>query len=282
MHQRTLQLLMILVLAATLISLPSPGSARPVLMERVADGNLRLSLQYQHVIHPNPWDDDVDYTAALELGTFLPISKGLSLVFDLPISIATTSYYDPYWGSTSASDKEVNLGNAYLGIGLNPDHYKSKLSFNAGIYLPTGSTELPWSAWYATYQQPKFSAEYLTLHLNVGRKFSKSDGTYLALELGPDFMTPTGDNNSKGRTLLNYGVGVGIDSHSMHIGAEFTGTWDLSGDDDFSRESYHALGMSIEYKAKSIQPALFYTVPTDQVTRYLIDGIVGVRITVTP
>jgi len=212
----------------------------------------------------------------------LPVSENGTFVLQLPL--ARTGFDDPLY----VQDDKTTWGNIGIGINKRGLGRNGRASFSADVYLPTAQTDNPEASLMGIVGDPqhifRFLPDALTIHVDVAHELMAlpgEDGPYVHTEFGPDILVPTGDNEGDPELMLRYGAGFGVRQNHFTAGVEFAGSWLLTADGaDFGEASQHFLSFGAEYDGGLLSPALFYTIPTDDDMRDLLDGVLGIRVKV--
>ncbi len=264
-----------------MIPLTSLAGTSPFLLNRQPTGQLELGYRFQHT----HFAGDIGSYLEMEYHEFslgLPVSEGLVLSFTAPmVNWGMDSIFEP--------DDTTEFGNFTIGAHLLNLGARQNMSFLIAVQLPTMSDAglLGDFGEFGILGHPSmwqtFVPDIMTVQSHFTARIPASADSFLRLEVGPDLLFPTGDREGSTLVHIRYGLGVGVETGSIGASIEFGGFWETDGDGDgFSENSAHVLAAGVEYVGAVVRPALYYQIPTDDIFDRVVDGVIGIRVTVTP
>ncbi len=261
-----------------MIPLTAMGGTSPFLLDYQPTGQVEFGYRFQHPHFSREVDADL-LMGFHELSVGMPIRPEVVVRLTLPVV---------KWGFDTIQEPvdTIELGNVtfaahFLNLGTNKN-----MSALVALSLPTVA-ETPHLSGLGRISHPSvwqtFRSETMTLKAHFNARLPARGESFLRLGIGPEFLVPSGDRSGSTKVLMRYGLGVGVESGRIGASIEFGGYWDTDREgDNFNEDSYHILSAGVEYVGRTVRPALYYQIPTDELYESVIDGVVGVRITVTP
>ncbi len=264
-----------------LVPLTGLAGTSPFLLDRQPTGQLEFSYRFQHSHFAGDLGSYLDMQYH-EFSLGLPVSPDFVLSLSAPLA---------NWGVDSAFEPNntTEVGNLTVGAHLMNLGAQENMSFLIALQLPTMSNDVFGNGFgmLGILAHPSvwqtFVPDVLTVQTHFTARIPASDESFLRLEVGPDLLFPTGDNDGSTLVHMRYGLGVGVATGRLGASIEFGGFWETDGDGDgFSENSAHMLAAGVEYVGAVVRPAVYYQIPTDDELGSFLDGVLGLRITLTP
>ena len=148
-----------------------------------------------------------------------------------------------------------------------------------GLHLPTSSDNFTPAifGWLADNTSPqKYLPNTTTPVLMSFSRFPIGENGHLDTAFGPMFMIP---EEGSGQVFLNYRATLCLGMQDVNMLMEFRGLLAASEEyDDFSDRFTNVLSLGCELAAGPARPALFLTLPTDDMFTEVVDWTLGVRL----
>lgn len=264
-----------------LVPLTGLAGTSPFLLDRQPTGQLEIGYRFQHSHFAGDLGSYLDLQYH-EFSLALPVSP--DFVFSLAAPLAN-------WGvdSTLEPDDTTEIGNLTVGAHLMNLGAQENMSVLIALQLPTMTNDAFGAGlgMLGILAQPSvwqtFVPDVLTVQTHFTARVPTSAESFLRLEVGPDLLFPTGDKDGPTLVHMRYGLGIGVETGRLGASIEFGGFWETDGDGDgFSENSAHMLTAGVEYVGAVVRPAVYYQIPTDDELGSFLDGVLGLRMTLTP
>jgi len=192
--------------------------------------------------------------------------------------------YEIDYGLIKYKYDKSGFGNIFIGAQTNPgimDNGKSIISF--GLFLPTAEEQIAYNGLYINYYDiQKYIPNSLGLYFNYAYFKVNNEGFNYGLEVGPNVLIPTEGKNSEAELFIHYGVNAGYQVNKLLFNAEFFGIAIISQQvDNFGDRLINLLGFGAQWKESRITPKIFYRIYLREEMRNVIDGVLGVGVTVS-
>jgi hypothetical protein len=215
----------------------------------------------------------------------------MSGVYDFMASLPVNGRWSidaslPYLHIDAGEDSDDFIGDIYAGLQYLGGTGRRTHVLSIGAYFPTGEEDLGMMVFgLAANGERLFSYMPNTLTLTGNYAFyhhSPADGGRLGLEIGPDVLIPTGDNQSDTEAMVHYALTAGYEEGSLLVAVELIGLMELTGEnyDDFSDRFMHSFSFGASYLGPHFRPGIFYKLYLSDPWSDWVDGVLGVDIEV--
>jgi len=255
--------------------LPFVVSAQSFLLQDVPADETKLGFRY---LRPDFKEGDglTFLSGVYDFSVSIPVGSKVNIVGSLPFGVI----------GVEGVDTESGIGNIYVGLQhrLNSTAEKG-LSASLGIFLPT-MPEDKFSVFligvYSNYFEfQKFFPNTLTVYGNLAYHRIKSNGWMFNLEIGPNIMIATGDNDADTEVLIHYGLSGGYRVHDVAFKAELAGMAILTEDvDEFGDRFAHMLAFGVQWTRGPVRPGIFYKIYLKEELRDVVSGVIGIKLDV--
>ncbi|MBI3189495.1 MAG: hypothetical protein HYZ33_02485 [Ignavibacteriales bacterium] len=211
----------------------------------------------------------------------IPITPTLNLLLEIPYTVA--SYEQDYWFGKIKFDNN-GLGNLVAAFQIKPESTATRMSFyTIGMVLPTGQKDAaPFGVLTNMYLFQQYLPNSMGFYFNYAYHNINPEGFAFGLELGPNFIIPTKGTNSELELFAHYGMQGGYNIHDFFFNIELLGIATLTSDvRDFSDRFSHSLTFGTQWKISAVTPELYYRIFVEEDTRKIIDGVLGLGISVS-
>ena len=256
----------------------SVGAAMsPILLDRQPDAPLTFSYRFQHP-HFSGSTSANFLTGFHEFAFAAQVSRASALSLALPFVKAGLADYPE-------SESGLTLGNVELALHAGGELAGRNQSVAVGLILPTAAddlnyTEMALGIFSHPFAIQTFVPDVLAVFARYGQRIPATAESFVRLEVGPELYLPTGDSNDSASLWLRYGLGVGVEAGVIGASVEFAGYWQTDSDGEgFNEASAHVLAAGVQYAGSTLRPALYYELSTDDIFDDLLDGVIGVRLT---
>ena len=144
------------------------------------------------------------FSGVYQLYSSIPISSRLNIIWNIPY---INTSYDINYGYSQQSVSEGDIGNIFVGLQTKPKIIENQISiFSFGLFIPT-CTEYPaLNGILADYYYfNKYLPNTFGLYFNYAYHHINNTGFSYGIELGPNLLIPTKDNNSNTDLYVHYG-----------------------------------------------------------------------------
>ena len=218
-------------------------------------------------------------TSAVTIGTALRLSRGVSLIAELPYARAG-------FEGGGFQESSSSIGNPYIGLRFEGRGTGFRPLVQLGVRLPAAPEDDDAAAaqligMLTDYDRfEAFAPKMTTLSLMVGARTAGTSGPFARFLVGPAVMRPDeGDTE----VFLGYGVQAGVAIQRVTAAAAFTGrAWVTDGDecDDVGDCTIHQLTLSAGYRLGLVEPVAFVRVPLDEDLGDVLTSVIGLGLSV--
>jgi len=229
----------------------------------------------------NGEDNTSTLTGIYQLYCDVPISSKFNIVGNIPFINISNELDENYY---NYSFSENGVGNIFIGLQTRPEFSEigmSSISF--GILLPTADEDVSVNGVFINYSDIlKFIPNSLGLYFNYAFYKKSEDGFNYGLEIGPNILFPTEGQGRDEEILVHYAAGAGFRKEIFEINAEFLGIGIVTDDDDDLNERLiHQLSIGTILHFENVSPKLFYRFYINDNFEKILDGVLGLGITVS-
>lgn len=259
-------------------------SAQTIDFQSVPSDKIQFGLSFDKPYY----DGDVDvstFTGVYQFSLNVPISSKFNLIGNIPY-VSIKYEVDNFWGDYSYSKN--GIGNIFVGLqtttGINNP---AKSIFSFGLYLPTADEVAAVNGIFTDYYNlSNYVIDYVGLYFNYAYHKQIEKRLNFALEVGPDIIIPTEGDGADTELLMHYGINGGIHVNQLAFNLELLGSVMLSEDtDDFGDRFVHLINLGANYNVATnnlnIIPKIFYRYYLKEDIRNMIDGVLGLGVTVS-
>ena len=261
----------VLVAAAAMTAFSfSAAGAQTFLFEDIPDDEPSIGVTWQR--------PDIDGDSGLSI-----MSGVYDFSVNLPINARWSVYGSLPWVRIADDDEsEDYVGNVLAGLKYLKRTGRKTHVFSAGAYFPTAEEDLGFAIFGMVTNGEdlfKYAPNNLTITGNYSYFHAAESGARLGLEIGPDIVIPTGDNEGNTELMAHYGVTAGFQSERLLAAVEVMGVVQLSSEDaEFNDRFLHSVNIGACYLSRHIRPGVFYKIYLKDEWRDLVDGVLGVKI----
>lgn len=220
-------------------------------------------------------------TGSYQLYCNVPISSKFNILGIIPfinvgIDVNNIYYADDY--------NENGVGNIFIGLQTRPEFSDiggSSISF--GLFLPTADEDVSiYGALSNYYSIIRYIPNYLGIYSNFAFYKLSDDGLNYGIEIGPDILIPTEGEGNESELLIHYAAGAGFRKDIFELNAEFLGIGIVTDDDDDLNERLiHQFSIGTLLHFENVSPKLFYRFYINDNFEKIVDGVLGLGITVS-
>lgn len=258
-------------------------------MQQIPGETPRIGIQFDKGFFAKKYDASVA-SGSFQLSINFRLNSKFNLIGIIPylnMNYQEFHYYysiDQIYGVPTPTRSENGIGNIFIGLQSNKAPVNGKRSIvTFGFYLPTVSSNTGYLGSFANYYYNQmFAPHTLGFYFNYAYHKITDKGFTWGIELGPNLYIPT--KSRYGRTNLNfhYGLGIGYETKAISLRSEILGLVFLTGSpQSFSDMVAHILDFGATFKGSVVRPKLFYRFYLSDKFDYIIDGSLGVGITVS-
>lgn len=265
-----------------LILLISPGIlfAQTINFQTIPSDKMQFGFSFDKPFYPHNTNMSV-LSGVYQLSFNIPVSSKLNMIGSVPF---ISTKYEIDYGLIKYKYDKSGFGNIFIGAQTNPgimDNGKSIISF--GLFLPTAEEQIAYNGLYINYYDiQKYIPNSLGLYFNYAYFKVNNEGFNYGLEVGPNVLIPTEGKNSEAELFIHYGVNAGYQVNKLLFNAEFSGIAIISQQvDNFGDRLINLLGFGAQWKESRITPKIFYRIYLREEMRNVIDGVLGVGVTVS-
>lgn len=220
-------------------------------------------------------------TGVYQLSCDVPISSRFNIVGIIPFINFSTDLDNMYYSDDYSKN---GPGNIFIGLQMKPDQMDiggSSITF--GAFLPTADEDIASNGVINNYYDIlKYMPNSLGLYFNYAFYKISEDGFNYGFEAGPNILIPTRDNGSEGELLIHYAAGAGFRKDIFELNAEFLGIGIVTDDDeDLNERLVHQFSVGSILHFDNVAPKLFYRIYINDHFERLIDGTLGLGVTVS-
>ena len=254
-------------------------SAQTLNLQSMPDSTKQFGFSFDKTFYSNNYDMST-LSGVYQIYLNIPISSKLNLISSIPY-VNTNYEVDSYWGKYTYDKK--GFGNIFIGIQTNKQIVNNRRSVvSAGVFLPTAEENIALNGLYSNYYDlQKFIPNSFGIYLNYAYDRIISENFNVVFEVGPNFIIPTGDNNSNGEVLIHYGLDAGYKVDKLFFNVELIGMAIVTEEqDDISDRFINMLNFGTQWKGAVFSPKLFYKIYLKEVISDNLDGVLGLGVTV--
>lgn len=266
-------------------------SAQTIFMNPIPESKPKISFRF---LHPDLKSEfgPTTLSGEYELALSVPVNEVINLTASLPIfhqafDIRFTDESGNLLETRTLS--ENSFGNLFLEIQTRQalaSQVQGSASF--GIYLPTAKTEYREYAthFFNTYTNPyeirALIAKTVIFYGNYAIRMQTPAPVtpILGLEFGPEFYIPTENGDRRNAEMLfHYGVSFGAKASYVVLQGELLGLFLASESGiDFTDRFDHFAAFGVQVTDLPVRPGVFYQLPIDEWYRYVMNGVLGVKL----
>lgn len=211
----------------------------------------------------------------------IPISSKLNLISDIPYMYSNYKIVNSYRNTELTQN---GFGNIFIGVQTNQptiNGRKSTVSF--GVFLPTAEKKLGFNGLFTNYYDfQKYTLNSWGFIFNYAYYKFSNNGLYYGLEVGPNISIQTIAKRTLTDIFMHYGINVGYKIDKLLLNVEFLGIAIITEDtNNFGDRFVNLLDFGAQWKGTSLTPKLFYKIYLKNDMRDIVDGILGVGISVS-
>ncbi len=255
-------------------------SAQTINSQIIPDNKMQFGLSFDKPFYSNSFDMSA-LSGVYQLYFNIPVSSKLNIMGNVPY---ISTKYEIDYGFTKYKFDKSGFGNIFIGAQTNPGitaNSKSIVSF--GLFLPTAEEKAAYSGLYVNYYDiQKYIPNSLGLYFNYAYLKVNNEGFNYGFEVGPNVLIPTEGKNSEAELFIHYGVNAGYQVNKLLFNVEFFGIAIISQQvDNFGDRLINLLGLGAQWKESRITPKIFYRIYLRDEMRNIIDGVLGIGVTVS-
>ncbi len=221
---------------------------------------------------------DISFLSGVfQLKANIPITSKINIVGEIPyVNIS----YETNYGFGTYKYERMGFGNVFVGVQLNPESVESKSVMTLGVFLPTADELAAPNGLLAHYYEiNKFMPNTMGLYYNYAYHHLQSQGFNYAMELGPNVMIPTKQNNGSTELFLHYGLNAGYRINKLFLNMEFVGVAIVTQDvDNFGDRLLNAMNFGAQWKEENIALKVFYKYYLKESLRDVVKGVMGIAV----
>ena len=210
----------------------------------------------------------------------LPLTEKINLVWDIPF---INNSYEIDYGFGKYSYHKSGIGNIFIGTQMKTGSaFDTKSVFTFGLFLPSANEETALFGMLVDYYDiQKYIPNSFGIYFNYAYHKIKDEGFSYGLELGPDLLIPTKGEYSEDEFLIHYGIITGYQIQKLELNIEFIGFMMISEHvENFGDRFMNMLDFGVQWKAAYVIPKIFYMIYLKQDMRNMVDGTLGIGVTV--
>ncbi len=251
-------------------------------LRSVPTGKIQLGFNFEKPFFKNSLGFST-LSGVYQFSVNVPVSSKLNIVSDIPF---ITTKYEVDFGSFIGKYKfdQSGFGNIFIGLQTNGNPFENKRSiFTFGLYLPTASEDVAINGLYINYYNfQEFFPNSLGLYFNYAYHNLPSEGFIFGLDIGPNIIISTIGEGPNPELFIHYGISAGYRVNKFLIKSEFYGIALMSGDvQNFADRFVNLFDIGVQWMDDYVKPKLFYSIYLDRDINRIMDGMLGVGVTVS-
>jgi hypothetical protein len=257
-------------------------SAQTLDLQTIPSDKMQFGFNFNKEFFSNNSIGVSNLSGVYQLNFNIPISSDLNIIGDIPYVITNYEFNLGFFGVYRYS--ENGFGNVFIGLQTKPELVENEKSiFTFGLFLPTASKEASFDGLTAdSYYFPKYYPNAFSLYFNYAYHQINSEGLNYGLELGPNVLIPTKENNSGAEFFIHYGLMGGYQINRLLLSLEFVGYGILSEEvENFGDRFINMVNIGAQWKDATVTPTIYYKIYLRDEIRHNIDGVLGIGVMVS-
>ncbi len=255
-------------------------SAQTLDLQTIPNNKIQFGFNFNKAFYTSHTDMSAS-SGVYQLYVNIPVSSKLNIIGDIPY---LNTSYDINYGFGEFSYSENGFGNIFVGIQTKPKMMDDKRSiFTLGLFLPTAAEQASLNGVLADYYNfSKYLPNTFGFYFNYAYHRINTEGFNYGLELGPNLLIPTKNNNSETELFAHYGIIAGYQIDKLLLNLEIIGIAVISQDiDNFGDRFINMLNIGAQWRESTVTPKIFYKIYLRDDIRHNIDGVLGIGVNIS-